>query len=135
MSKRLSRSTIRPISSMNLTSMMDCVWLLLITFIITFPMIEQAVPVNLPRSDGKSVDPSTKSATVTVDAEGRIYVNTTLFTDEALENHLKDLHSKNPDVLVLIRGDEKTAYGHIVTVLKIIRDAGVTRMSLVTRET
>jgi len=134
MSKRLSRSTIRPISTMNLTSMMDCVWLLLITFIITFPMIEQAVPVNLPKASAKSVPPETKSATVTVDTEGRIYVGNVIYSEEALENHLKDLYSKNPEVLILVRGDEKVAYGHIVTVLKIIRDAGITRMSLVTRE-
>ena len=118
---------------MNLTSMMDCVWLLLITFIITFPMIEQAVPVNLPKANAKSVEPN-KSATVTVDVDGRMFVNTTLYTEEMLEAYLADEYARNPDLLVLVRGDEKTAYGHIVAVLKIVREVGITRMSLVTRE-
>jgi len=119
---------------MNLTSMMDCVWLLLITFIITFPMIEQSIPVNLPKDKAKPKLENSKNATVSVTTNGLFYVGNTLYQEEALKEFLEALHAETPDILILVRGDEGAAYGHVLSVLKIIRDVGITRMSLVTRE-
>ena len=134
MGKRLSRSTLRPMSSMNLTSMMDCVWLLLITFIITFPMMEQSIPMNLPKARGQPQPPSAKTATVSVDKEGRIYLNDTVVSEDALAERLAQLKAENDELTVMIRGDEATAYGNVMVVLRTLHHLGITRTSLVTRE-
>ena len=134
MGKRLSRSTLRPMSNMNLTSMMDCVWLLLITFIITFPMIEQSIPVNLPAAKGVAQPPSTKTATITVDKEGRIYLNDAVVTETDLSERLAMLKESNSELSVLFRADETVAYGHVVAVLKVLYHLGITKTSFVTRE-
>jgi len=119
---------------MNLTSMMDCVWLLLITFIITFPMMEQSIPLNLPKASAQKLTPSMKSATVSVDKEGRIYLNDLVVSEEALAEHLAQLKMESDELSVLIRGDEEAAYGCVVAVLKILHRLGITRTSLVTRD-
>jgi len=121
-------------SNMNLTSMMDCVWLLLITFIITFPMIEQSIPVNLPAAKGDSKPPSIKTATITVDKEGRIYLNDQVVTEADLAERLAVLKESNDDLSILFRADETVAYGHVVTVLKVLYHLKITKTSFVTRE-
>jgi len=133
-SSRLSRSTVRSISEMNLTPMMDLTFLLLITFIITFPLIEQGIPVNLPKGKTADLGPQAKSTSISVDFEGRIYLNEEIVTSETLEMRLGETVAAQPETHVLVRGDERVAYGSVVTVLKIIHRLGITRMALVTRE-
>ena len=70
----------RPRAEMNLTSMMDLTFLLLITFIITFPLIEQGLPVALPKGKAKPLETNDKPAVVTVDSQGRIYLGQTIVT-------------------------------------------------------
>jgi biopolymer transport protein TolR len=134
MSKRLSRSTVRSISEMNLTSMMDLTFLLLITFIITFPMLEQGIPVNLPRGKAATLDAQSGVRTVSIDAEGRIFLDNDIVAEEALEQQLAEAAASRPDLQVLVRGDRQIAYGRVVTVLQVIHRLGITRMALVTRE-
>lgn len=134
MGSRLSRSTVRSISEMNLTPMMDLTFLLLITFIITFPLIEQGIPVNLPKGQAESLEPQAKSTSISVDEEGRIFLNEEVVTPESLETRLGATIATEPETRVLVRGDERVAYGSVVTVLKIVHRLGITRMALVTRE-
>ncbi len=134
MRRRASTSSVRSISEMNLTPMMDLTFLLLITFIITFPLIEQGIPVNLPRARTTDLGPQPQAASVSVDREGRIYYNDEIVTPETLEQRLAEAIAALPDTQVLVRGDEEVAYGSVVTVLRIIHRLGITRMALVTRE-
>jgi len=134
MSRRLNRSTVRPLSEMNLTSMMDLTFLLLITFIITFPLIEQGIPLKLPAGKAQDLGSQAKSAVVSVDQEGRIFWGEEAVTPETLEFRLVEQMREKPDTHLLVRGDEAVAYGHIVGVLKIAHRLGISRLALVTRE-
>jgi len=135
MRKRLSRTTLRPMSDMNLTSMMDVVWLLLITFIITFPMIENTIAVDLPRAKGTPSVPQAKSLAITVDKDGHLFLaETPVASLDALKTLLADEHSRNPDLSVQIRGDTAVNYGKVVDVLKILHQLGITKMAIITRE-
>ena len=134
MKRRTGRSRLRVVSEMNLTPMMDLTFLLLITFIITFPMLEQGIPVNLPKGRADSLESQARSTVVTVDAEGRIYLGEEQMDAGTLERRLAQIVAETPDAPVLVRGDEKVAYGAVVTVLKITHRLGISRMALVTRE-
>lgn len=134
MEGRRKRSTLRPIGEMNLTPMMDLTFLLLITFIITFPLIEQGIPVKLPAGKAQDLGPQAKSIAITIDKEGRIFMDSVIVDAETLEQRLSEEHGNNPELKVLIRGDESANYGSVVTVLKIVHDLKITKMALVTKE-
>lgn len=134
MGNRLSRSTVRSISEMNLTPMMDLTFLLLITFIITFPLLEQGIPVRLPKGKAATLDSLVDVQSVSVDAEGRLFLNDEIVDPAALEQRLADALATQPDLQVLVRGDDRVPYGRVVSVLQIVHRLGISRMALVTRE-
>jgi len=110
---------------------MDLTFILLITFIITFPLLEQGIPVNLPK--GKTSDLSTeKSRTVTVDKEGNIYLDNVPMSIEELGAIMKNLGRVDPHVTIMVRADERIVYGRVVGILKSLHDANISRMALIT---
>ncbi len=111
---------------------MDLTFILLITFIITFPLIEQGIPINLPTHSATPIEPQ-ESRTVTVDNAGVIYLDNVELSSEALTREMEVLMTVEPQSTVFIRADEALAYGQVVNVMKIIRAAKVTRMALVTQ--
>ena len=133
MSRRRPRSTLQPLSEIQLTSMMDLSFLLLITFIISFPLIEQGIAVNLPR--GRSSDmKADKSHSITLDERHRIYFDEAQMSMDQLATELNRLAKKDPDAVVRVRADERLGYGDVVKVLRILHDAKIARMALVTQE-
>jgi biopolymer transport protein ExbD len=125
-------SSLTRISDIQLTSMMDLSFLLLVTFIITFPLIEQGIPVNLPRGTGESVK-SQEARTITVDKDGRTFLDDVAISKEQLRATMVDLGSKDPETTVMLRADEALRYGSVVEVLRILHDAKIARMALVTQ--
>jgi len=119
------------INNIDMTSLIDLTFLLLITFIITMPAIEQGISVKLPQGKADAL-PVKKSNVVTLDAEGRAYLNNREITLEDLERTLGNLAAEDPDVAVLVRGDERLEYGKVVQVMKILYKVRITRMALVT---
>ena len=119
---------------MNLTSMMDLTFLLLITFIITFPLIEQGLPVNLPKAKAEHLDSKEHSVSVTVKADGAIFLDESPISLESLSDALTARFASDPDTFVFIRGDEAVPYGRVVAVMKTVHALGISRMTLVTQE-
>jgi len=126
--RKSSHSTI---SEINMTSLMDLTFLLLITFIIAMPNIEQGISVKLPQGKADPL-PVKKSNVVSMDAEGKAYLNNREMTLEELERTLGNMAAEDPDMGVLVRGDERLEYGKVVQVMKILYKVRITRMALVT---
>ena len=131
---RRHRSTVRTMSDMNLTSMMDLTFLLLITFIITFPLIEQGIPLNLPTGKAQVLETDDKPAVVSVDKEGRIFLGVEPITLDALEQKLRLMQTQNPDLRITLRGDDDVHYGAIVAVARMATSIGIKKMSMATKE-
>lgn len=117
---------------MNLTSMSDLTFLLLITFIITFPMIEQGIQVKLPSGKSATLDPQKETSVVTVDRDGRVFLGEEMLAVEDLEPALAARLAANPDLRLVIRGDEGVHYGRVVEVGRIARKVGIERMAFAT---
>ncbi|MGI6099847.1 MAG: ExbD/TolR family protein [Kiritimatiellia bacterium] len=131
MGRERRRLPLPRLSEVQMTSLMDLSFLLLITFIITYPVLEQGINVKLPRGTADAIE-NLKSQTVDVDAQGGVFLNNRRISLEALENELTALIGQDPQTAVLVRGDERIDYGQIVQVLRVLHKAGVTRMALVT---
>ncbi len=131
MARRTSIKPLREINEINMTPLIDLTFLLLITFIITMPLVEQGIPINLPKGKARDMD-QTKSRVITLDAEGRIYLDKAAITIAQLGEDMKALAQGEPELTVMVRADEKLAYGKVVEVMRTLSDAQVTRLGLVT---
>ena len=130
MARNTTLNSVRTINEINLTPMMDLTFILLITFIITFPLIEQGVPVNLPTGEGDSID-ATESLMITVDKEGGLHLDEEQLERSELALRVKDASQANPDLTILVRADKDIRYGKVVDVIQILRAANISKMALV----
>ena len=119
------------INNIDMTSLIDLTFLLLITFIITMPALEQGISVRLPQGKADEL-PVKKSNVVTMDAEGKAYLNNRVISLEDLERTLGNMAAEDPEVAVLVRGDERLEYGKVIQIMKILYKVKITRMALVT---
>jgi biopolymer transport protein TolR len=128
---RNSQRISKPINEINLTPLIDLSFLLLITFIITFPLVEQGIPVNLPKASAADIQEK-KACSVTLNAKGELFLDEARITSEQLRTRLAEVRARAPETAVFVRADESLAYGKIVSVLKILHELNITKMALVT---
>jgi biopolymer transport protein TolR len=132
MARHTPLTSLKQLSEINLTPLMDLTFILLITFIITFPLIEQGVPVNLPQGQANPLQPD-ESRAITVDKEGKLFFDDRAISYEELLDRLKKLALTDPNVTILVRADESIAYGEVVKVLQALHGAKLSKMALVTQ--
>ena len=129
--RKTSLVALKEISDINMTPLMDLTFILLITFIITFPMIEQGIPVNLPKGKASELDnPDTRS--ITIDAVGTLFLDDEIIRKAELVEEMQRTRELMPETTVYVRADHAVEYGRVAEVVKILYDAKVTRMALVT---
>ena len=121
-------SAFKPMIDMNLTAMSDLTFLLLITFIITFPMIEQGLPVKLPDGKTQEIDAEEKPSTVTIDKEGRISLGESSITIDGLAQHLSARLVANPSLVLVVRADEEAKHGDVMAVKLLARRIGIPKI-------
>ena len=122
-------------ATVDMTSLIDLTFLLLVTFIVTLPALEQGVSIKLPQAKTDQLPTKDRKAnTITVDAEKRIYLNNRETTAADLERELMSMAAEDPEVPVLVRGDERLEYGAVMEVVKIVYKCHIHRMALVTVE-
>lgn len=131
MARRTSILALQEMREINMTPLIDLTFLLLITFIITFPLLEQGIYVNLPRGKADDLE-QRQMRTITLDIEGQLFLDRQPVTREALAAEMTEMGRADPETIVMVRADEKIAYGKLVEILNILREAKIARMALVT---
>lgn len=117
-----------------MNSLIDLTFLLLVTFILTIPALEQGISIMLPRAKTDTLpSKNNKANTITVSQTGTFFNNAPI-TLETLEQELLAKVKEDPDVPVLVRGDERLTYGAIMDVVKLVYKCKVKKMALVTVE-
>ncbi len=135
MSRRRNRNKSGSKASIDMTSLIDLTFLLLVTFMLTIPALEQGVSIMLPRGKTDKLPTKNNQAnTISVDVNNKVFFNNSPITLEALEAELKAKVAFDPEVPVLVRGDERLTYGSVMDVVKIVHKCKVRRMALVTVE-
>jgi biopolymer transport protein ExbD len=130
--KRYSKSQHSSLSELNITPLLDLAFVLLVIFIITTTPAVNDMEINLPRAKSQPKDQKPKIYYVTVANKGEIFLNREKVDLPRLQQLLVELRTGDPDLNVVVRGDSKVEYQHIVSVLDILQQANVTKVGLAT---
>jgi biopolymer transport protein ExbD len=119
----------------NVTPMVDLYLVLLLIFIIMTTAGVQGVKVNLPRGGPASAKPleGPKMQAITVNNEGKVFLNTIPVTLDELSSKLEALKASTPEFPVVIRGDSASQYQGIMDVLNVVGRLGLTQIGLATQ--
>lgn len=117
----------------NVTPMVDLYLVLLLIFIIMTTAGVQGIKVDLPRGGAAPALGGPKSRAITVNNEGKIFLDTVPVTLEQLEQRLSEHKAATPDFPVVVRGDRATQYQGIMDVLDVLGRVGLTQIGLATQ--
>ena len=120
------------ISQINITPLVDVMLVLLVIFMVTAPILQQGVAVDLPQVASGPMEGKDESLLVSVTKEGKVYLNENLLKLGELRQELADIAQKQPDRSVYLRADKGVPYGKVIEVMAAIRNAGVKKLGMVT---
>ena len=132
MRKRLSQISDNEESQIELTPMLDVVFILLIFFIVTTSFVkESGIEVNRPNADTAEKQ-ERASIFIAIDSEGRIFLQKRKIDIDAVRANIEKLHAESPEGSVVIQADKQSETGVLVQVMDQIRLAGVKNISVAT---
>ncbi len=116
----------------NVTPLVDVMLVLLVVFIVTAPLLTNAVHVNLPKT-AETAPPEEKAAVyLSVDAQGKIFIDKQEIAVDAVENELKNRKAADPELALNLNADDGVQYGIVAKVMSSIERAGVTKLAVLT---
>jgi biopolymer transport protein TolR len=127
---RFRRRRYVPIADINVTPMVDVMLVLLVIFMITAPLLQVGVPVDLPKTSAQQVGGNDEPLVVSVNAKDEVFLGDTKYEVDELATKLKAVHDQKPDQRVFIRGDKTINYGRMMQVMGIVIDAGFRQLGL-----
>jgi biopolymer transport protein TolR len=121
----------RPVSDINVTPFVDVMLVLLVVFMVTAPLMTVAVPVDLPKTQARSMNQDKDPLVISVDANGHVYLQDKPMKLEELVPKLKAVTNANADARIFVRGDKGVTYGRIMEVMGTVSSAGFNKVALV----
>ena len=119
-------------SQINVTPFVDVMLVLLIIFMVTAPMMQTGLDVNLPKVEAAAVNSQDEPLVVTIDRAKRVYLNGRQFKRKELAEKLEAIAAANKDKMVLLRADKAVPYGAVVEAMADIRKAGIKKVGMMT---
>jgi biopolymer transport protein TolR len=129
--ERRKRRRSRPMSEINVTPFVDVMLVLLIVFMVSAPLLTSGVPVDLPEAQAKPLAIEKEPITITVDPEGRVFLQESEIEIDSLVERLGTVATDGLDERIYVRGDKTASYGTIMRVMGIINGAGYRHIGLV----
>jgi biopolymer transport protein TolR len=120
------------LSQINVTPFVDVMLVLLIIFMVTTPMLQEGLDVNLPVVKANALSVEEEPIIITITEEGKLFINKNKITLTGLDKKLTAIYSRKKEKMVLIRADEKVPYGFVIRTMAEIRKAGIERIGMVT---
>lgn len=122
-------------ATVDMNSLIDLTFLLLVVFIVTLPTLEQSVHIVLPvGKTAKAQDEKKKNLSISIDKDGKLFLGEAPMTMESLKEKMSEAVASDPDVNVLIRGDVSANYGDIYAVVKTAKECNIKHLGLVSKE-
>ena len=130
--KKCSQTAHHSLTELNITPLLDLAFVLLVIFIITTTPVVNDLDLDLPRASSRQKDPPKKANYVTADGVGRLFLNKREVDLVELHAQLVQLRTDDPDLSVIVRGDAKTKYDRIVSIMDTLQQANVVKVELAT---
>lgn len=121
------------ISQINVTPLVDVMLVLLVIFMVTAPIIQQGVQVNLPQAKTSAIPGTEEYLIVTVAKNGNLYLNDNAMSLKELGDKLRAIKKLQADKQVYLRADQDVRYGTVMKAIAEIKQAGIERLGMVTR--
>ncbi len=130
--RRPVKRTYGAMADINIANLVDVVLVLLIIFMISAPLLQSGIEVELPKTRAAVIEEEAEGIVVTIDAKGGIYINDVWSRLENLESNMKkEMKAKNTSA-VYLRGDSAVSYGTAITVIGRMKEMGIEEIALVT---
>ncbi len=117
------------LSEINVTPFVDVMLVLLVIFMVTAPLLQQGVDVNLPKAKGKDLPPEERISLV-IKKDRTIYLNDTPLTIPQMRQKLEAISKLNPNIF--LKADKDVPYGLVVEVMGEIKEAGIEKLGMIT---
>jgi biopolymer transport protein TolR len=122
----------RLVADINVTPLVDVVLVLLIIFMVTAPMLQMGIDVNLPTVKARSIDVTEEKLVLTVNGRKEIFINNYKTTLNDLGPKLQNIFKTKIEKEVFMRADKEVPYGFVVQVMSEVRKAGVDKLGMIT---
>jgi biopolymer transport protein TolR len=129
------RGRYRPLAEINVTPLVDVMLVLLIIFMVTAPLMTSGVTVDLPKADAKPLNSDSEPVTVSIKADGTIFVQDAQVEIADLVPKLQGIAKDDSERRIFVRGDKDLAYGRIMEVMSTITQGGFSKVALLAEQT
>jgi biopolymer transport protein TolR len=119
-------------SQINVTPLVDVMLVLLVIFMVTAPMMQQGVQVNLPKAETKALTAPEESVVVSIEKSGGVYINSAQIPAGELRAKLSEMFASRSKKEVFLKADKDVTYGEVVKTMAEIKGAGIERLGMVT---
>ncbi|MCE3239642.1 MAG: protein TolR, partial [Deltaproteobacteria bacterium] len=123
------------ISQINVTPLVDVMLVLLVIFMVTAPIIQQGVQVNLPQAKAAAIPGTDELLVVSIAKNGKIYLNDNVMSLDELGAKMRAIRTNLADKQVYVRADQDVRYGLVMQTIAELKQAGIDRVGMVTRPT
>ena len=130
--RRGRRRRAQPMADINVTPMVDVMLVLLIVFMVAAPLLTVGVPIDLPKTEAKSLNTEQKPVTISVTPTGEVYLGDQPVALEALVEAVGITTEGNTEERVYVRGDATADYGTVMQVMGVLSGAGYSHIGLIT---
>ncbi|MCP1642009.1 biopolymer transport protein ExbD/biopolymer transport protein TolR [Pseudomonas citronellolis] len=120
------------LSEINVTPLVDVMLVLLVVFIVTAPLLTNAIPINLPKTESVAPPERKDPLVVSIDGAGKWFINKDEIQPELLQGSLEAAKAKEPELRVQLQADEGVNYGQVAKAMASIEKAGITKLSVIT---
>ncbi len=127
------KSSKGPLSEINIIPLVDVMLVLLIIFMLTAPMMQQGLPVDLPKVTAKPLPSKEDVQVVTITRNREIVLNAKKVALKDLKANVQFLFSNKPNKEVFLKADSAVPYGFVVACMGIIHEAGIQKVNIVTK--
>ena len=121
-----------PLAEINMTPLVDIMLVLLVIFLITAPIINSAININLPKENARPLTDN-KVITISITQDGQYFLEETKMTSQEIALHLQKIANENSQQLIHIRADESVAYGLVSKILATAQNSGLNNISFITQ--